>query len=165
MAVPPSGAPATARPAGANSVPRRVAILVYDGVTLLDVAGPAEAFKEANRFGADTGSCCCRRRVRTSRRTSGSGSPSMAPFLLSAQFVDVRTAALPADARRTLCRTAERAVAGTLAADHRPPCSPHRNGDSNRKSAPRYCPSGRFIAHTYSWRRRWRRSIRSAAAA
>jgi hypothetical protein len=49
------------RPAGrapetsarANSVPRRVAILVYDGVTLLDVAGPAEVFKEANRFGAD----------------------------------------------------------------------------------------------------------------
>ncbi|MDT5235588.1 MAG: hypothetical protein QOD36_1328 [Mycobacterium sp.] len=53
MAVPPSGAPATARPVGANSVPRRVAILVYDGVTLLDVAGPAEVFKEANRFGAD----------------------------------------------------------------------------------------------------------------
>jgi transcriptional regulator GlxA family with amidase domain len=26
---------------------------VYDGVTLLDVAGPAEVFKEANRFGAD----------------------------------------------------------------------------------------------------------------
>ncbi|EJZ14032.1 GlxA family transcriptional regulator [Mycolicibacterium fortuitum] len=33
--------------------PRRVAILVYDGVTLLDVAGPAEVFKTANRFGAD----------------------------------------------------------------------------------------------------------------
>ncbi|WP_082964887.1 GlxA family transcriptional regulator [Mycobacterium sp. ACS1612] len=32
---------------------RRVAIFVYDGVTLLDVAGPAEVFKEANRFGAD----------------------------------------------------------------------------------------------------------------
>lgn len=31
----------------------RVAIFVYDGVTLLDVAGPAEVFKEANRFGAD----------------------------------------------------------------------------------------------------------------
>jgi transcriptional regulator GlxA family with amidase domain len=30
-----------------------VAILVYDGVTLLDVAGPAEAFQTANRFGAD----------------------------------------------------------------------------------------------------------------
>jgi transcriptional regulator GlxA family with amidase domain len=30
-----------------------VEILVYDGVTLLDVAGPAEVFKEANRFGAD----------------------------------------------------------------------------------------------------------------
>src|SRR5262245_55588331 len=39
--------------AGANSVARRVAILVYDGVTLLDVAGPAEVFKAANRFGAD----------------------------------------------------------------------------------------------------------------
>jgi transcriptional regulator GlxA family with amidase domain len=38
---------------GATSVPRRVAILVFDGVTLLDVAGPAEVFKEANRFGAD----------------------------------------------------------------------------------------------------------------
>ncbi|WP_435208474.1 GlxA family transcriptional regulator [Micromonospora sp. bgisy143] len=33
--------------------PHRVAIFVYDGVTLLDVAGPAEVFKEANRFGAD----------------------------------------------------------------------------------------------------------------
>ncbi|MFG1933419.1 GlxA family transcriptional regulator [Mycobacterium sp. NPDC048908] len=32
---------------------RSVALLVYDGVTLLDVAGPAEVFKEANRFGAD----------------------------------------------------------------------------------------------------------------
>ncbi|WP_223189426.1 hypothetical protein [Nonomuraea terrae] len=36
-----------------NAAPHRVAILVYDGVTLLDVAGPAEVFKEANRFGAD----------------------------------------------------------------------------------------------------------------
>ena len=36
-----------------SSHPHRVAILVYDGVTLLDVAGPAEVFKEANRFGAD----------------------------------------------------------------------------------------------------------------
>ncbi|WP_371673862.1 GlxA family transcriptional regulator [Streptomyces sp. NBC_00289] len=31
----------------------RVAILVYDGVKLLDVAGPADAFAEANRLGAD----------------------------------------------------------------------------------------------------------------
>ena len=71
MAVPPSTGRATARPSaprrparrpaglapetsvGANSVPRRVAILVYDGVTLLDVAGPAEVFQTANRFGAD----------------------------------------------------------------------------------------------------------------
>ncbi|KUI43074.1 AraC family transcriptional regulator [Mycobacterium sp. IS-1590] len=37
----------------ANVVPRRVVMLVYDGVTLLDVAGPAEVFKQANRFGAD----------------------------------------------------------------------------------------------------------------
>jgi transcriptional regulator GlxA family with amidase domain len=36
-----------------NSAPHRVTILVYDGVTLLDVAGPAEVFHEANRFGAD----------------------------------------------------------------------------------------------------------------
>ncbi|MFB9251440.1 GlxA family transcriptional regulator [Sphaerisporangium melleum] len=35
-----------------NTAPHRVAILVYDGVTLLDLAGPAEVFKEANRFGA-----------------------------------------------------------------------------------------------------------------
>ncbi|OUS93607.1 GlxA family transcriptional regulator [Rhodococcus sp. NCIMB 12038] len=33
--------------------PHRVAILVYDGVKLLDVAGPAEVFAEANRCGAD----------------------------------------------------------------------------------------------------------------
>jgi transcriptional regulator GlxA family with amidase domain len=32
---------------------RLVAILVYDGVKLLDVAGPAEVFAEANRLGAD----------------------------------------------------------------------------------------------------------------
>jgi transcriptional regulator GlxA family with amidase domain len=32
---------------------RCVAFLVYDGVTLLDVAGPAEVFKKANRFGAE----------------------------------------------------------------------------------------------------------------
>ncbi|MCE0763027.1 GlxA family transcriptional regulator [Pseudonocardia kujensis] len=38
---------------GADVAPRRVAFLVYDGVTLLDVAGPAEVFQEANRFGAD----------------------------------------------------------------------------------------------------------------
>ncbi|WP_433378499.1 GlxA family transcriptional regulator [Actinoplanes sp. CA-142083] len=36
-----------------TAAPHRVAILVYDGVTLLDVAGPAEVLKEANRFGAD----------------------------------------------------------------------------------------------------------------
>ncbi|GAA4861113.1 GlxA family transcriptional regulator [Pseudonocardia benzenivorans] len=35
------------------SAPRRIAFLVYEGVTLLDVAGPAEVFTEANRFGAD----------------------------------------------------------------------------------------------------------------
>jgi transcriptional regulator GlxA family with amidase domain len=31
---------------------RRVGILVFDGVKLLDVAGPSEVFAEANRFGA-----------------------------------------------------------------------------------------------------------------
>src|SRR5215212_7697185 len=36
-----------------NATPHRVAILVYDGVTLLDVAGPAEVFRTANGFGAD----------------------------------------------------------------------------------------------------------------
>lgn len=48
------------RPAGfgpkgaaeADVVTRRVAVLIYDGVTLLDVVGPAEVFKVANRFGA-----------------------------------------------------------------------------------------------------------------
>jgi transcriptional regulator GlxA family with amidase domain len=33
--------------------PHRVAVLVYDGVKLLDVAGPAEVFGEANLLGAD----------------------------------------------------------------------------------------------------------------
>lgn len=33
--------------------PKRVGILVFDGVTLLDVAGPSEVFGAANRFGAD----------------------------------------------------------------------------------------------------------------
>lgn len=32
---------------------RRVAVLVFDGVKLLDVAGPSEVFAEADRFGAD----------------------------------------------------------------------------------------------------------------
>ncbi|HYZ57711.1 MAG TPA: GlxA family transcriptional regulator [Streptosporangiaceae bacterium] len=32
---------------------RRVGVLVFDGVKLLDVAGPSEVFSEANRFGAD----------------------------------------------------------------------------------------------------------------
>ncbi|MEU7800350.1 DJ-1/PfpI family protein [Micromonospora arborensis] len=36
-----------------NADTHRVAIFVYDGVTLLDIAGPAEVFKEANRFGAN----------------------------------------------------------------------------------------------------------------
>ncbi|GAB3394410.1 GlxA family transcriptional regulator [Humibacter soli] len=33
--------------------PHRVGILVFDGVKLLDVAGPAEVFAEANRLGAE----------------------------------------------------------------------------------------------------------------
>lgn len=32
---------------------RRVGVLVFDGVKLLDVAGPSEVFSEATRFGAD----------------------------------------------------------------------------------------------------------------
>ncbi|MEU0031346.1 GlxA family transcriptional regulator [Streptomyces sp. NPDC006335] len=36
-----------------SSDPHRVAILVYDGVKLLDVVGPAEVFGEANLLGAD----------------------------------------------------------------------------------------------------------------
>src|SRR3954447_2974935 len=44
---------ASGKIAGATSVSRCVAILVYDGVTLLDVVGPAEVFNVANRFGAD----------------------------------------------------------------------------------------------------------------
>ena len=32
---------------------RRVGILVFDRVKLLDVAGPSEVFSEANRFGAN----------------------------------------------------------------------------------------------------------------
>ncbi|MDJ0107528.1 AraC family transcriptional regulator, partial [Rhodococcus erythropolis] len=31
----------------------RVAVLVFDGVKLLDVAGPSEVFAEANRGGAN----------------------------------------------------------------------------------------------------------------
>jgi transcriptional regulator GlxA family with amidase domain len=38
--------------AHASSGPHQVAILVYDGVKLLDVAGPADVFAEANRLGA-----------------------------------------------------------------------------------------------------------------
>ena len=44
-----------ARPADApvKAGGHKVAILVYDGVKLLDVAGPADVFAEANRLGAD----------------------------------------------------------------------------------------------------------------
>ncbi|MFC9840265.1 GlxA family transcriptional regulator [Rhodococcus sp. NPDC127530] len=45
-----SGLAVSARP---TPHAHRVAILAYDGVKLLDVAGPAEVFAEANRFGAD----------------------------------------------------------------------------------------------------------------
>src|SRR4051812_19882189 len=33
--------------------PREIVIVVFDGMKLLDAAGPAEVFAEANRFGAD----------------------------------------------------------------------------------------------------------------
>jgi transcriptional regulator GlxA family with amidase domain len=36
-----------------SSGPHQVAILVYDGVKLLDIAGPADVFAEANRLGAE----------------------------------------------------------------------------------------------------------------
>lgn len=35
----------------------RVGVLVFDGMKLLDLSGPAEVFSEANRFGADYRSC------------------------------------------------------------------------------------------------------------
>lgn len=38
---------------GTRRNPRVVVIVVFDGVKLLDAAGPAEVFAEANRFGAD----------------------------------------------------------------------------------------------------------------
>ena len=63
------------------------------------------------------------------------------------QFVDVRTAALPGDARRTIC-PAERAVAGNLAAGRRPPGNPHRSGDGDRKGTPRHLRSRRRTPHT-----------------
>jgi transcriptional regulator GlxA family with amidase domain len=37
----------------ANAGPRVIVFIVFDGVTLLDVAGAGEVFAEANRFGAD----------------------------------------------------------------------------------------------------------------
>jgi transcriptional regulator GlxA family with amidase domain len=39
--------------ANANATARMVVIVVFDGVKLLDAAGPAEVFAEANRFGAN----------------------------------------------------------------------------------------------------------------
>ncbi|MFI6565144.1 GlxA family transcriptional regulator [Streptomyces sp. NPDC050534] len=36
-----------------SAAPHRIAILVYDGVKMLDVAGPADVFGEANQLGAD----------------------------------------------------------------------------------------------------------------
>jgi transcriptional regulator GlxA family with amidase domain len=40
------------RPQAPAAAPHRVGVLVFPGVTLLDVAGPTEAFTEANRYGA-----------------------------------------------------------------------------------------------------------------
>lgn len=40
-------------PNGASGAPRVVVIVVFDDVTMLDVAGAGEVFAEANRFGAD----------------------------------------------------------------------------------------------------------------
>ena len=39
--------------AAAEITPRVVVIVVFDDVTMLDVAGAGEVFAEANRFGAD----------------------------------------------------------------------------------------------------------------
>ena len=36
-----------------SSSPQRIGILVFDGMKLLDIAGPAEVFAEANNFGAE----------------------------------------------------------------------------------------------------------------
>src|ERR1700745_2199359 len=41
------------RVADANATPRVVVIVVFDDVTMLDVAGAGEVFSEANRYGAD----------------------------------------------------------------------------------------------------------------
>lgn len=43
---------------------RRMGILVYDDVTMIDVAGPADVFSHANTFGADY-------ETSSSRRTGG----------------------------------------------------------------------------------------------
>ncbi len=85
-----------------SSAPRRVAILVYDGVTLLDVAGPAEAFQTANRFGADYQIVLVSPRVRTSRRTSGSGYQSIAGLPLSSHRTRIWCPA-PTAIRARLC--------------------------------------------------------------
>jgi transcriptional regulator GlxA family with amidase domain len=47
------GVPTRSVTDGTTQAPARVGFLVYDGVTLLDVAGPAEVFAEANKQGAD----------------------------------------------------------------------------------------------------------------
>ena len=39
--------------ADGKATPRVVVMVVFDGVKLLDAAGPAEVFAEANRFGAN----------------------------------------------------------------------------------------------------------------
>jgi putative intracellular protease/amidase len=50
VSVPAGSSPATAAPAAPSSRRRTVAILVYDGVELLDFAGPGEVFASAGKF-------------------------------------------------------------------------------------------------------------------
>jgi transcriptional regulator GlxA family with amidase domain len=41
------------RPAGHTAVRRRIGLLIYDNITMIDVAGPADVFSNANMFGGD----------------------------------------------------------------------------------------------------------------
>lgn len=73
-------------------MPHRVGVLLFPGVTLLDVAGPAEVFSEANRYGADYRVITCSTDGRPVRSSTGIQLAADAPV---SAIADLDTVLLP----------------------------------------------------------------------
>ncbi|GAA5144618.1 GlxA family transcriptional regulator [Pseudonocardia eucalypti] len=73
-------------------MPHRVGVLLFPGVTLLDVAGPAEVFSEANRYGADYRVITCSTDGRPVRSSTGIQLAADAPV---SDVADLDTVVLP----------------------------------------------------------------------